>query len=62
MTKLSPSILSADFSRLGQDCRQVLEAGADRIVAGSSVFGVHTAENIRAFQEIFNNYYIYRKY
>ena len=42
--------------------QEVLEAGADRIVAGSSVFGVHTAENIRAFQEIFNNYYIYRKY
>ena len=31
MTKLSPSILSADFSRLGQDCRQVLEAGADML-------------------------------
>ena len=31
MTKLSPSILSADFSRLGQDCRRVLEAGADML-------------------------------
>lgn len=31
MTKLSPSVLSADFSRLGADCREVLEAGADMI-------------------------------
>ena len=31
MTKLSPSILSADFSRLGQDCRRVLDAGADML-------------------------------
>ncbi len=26
---VAPSILSADFSRLGEECRQVLEAGAD---------------------------------
>ena len=31
MAKLSPSILSADFSRLGEDCRRVLDAGADMI-------------------------------
>ena len=31
MVKLSPSVLSADFSRLGEDCREVLEAGADMI-------------------------------
>lgn len=31
MTQLSPSILSADFSRLGQDCRNVLKAGADML-------------------------------
>lgn len=28
MTKISPSILSADFCTLGADCRRVLEAGA----------------------------------
>lgn len=26
---IAPSILSADFARLGEECRQVLEAGAD---------------------------------
>lgn len=31
MTKISPSVLSADFSRLGADCREVLDAGADMI-------------------------------
>lgn len=31
MIKLSPSVLSADFARLGDDCREVLEAGADMI-------------------------------
>lgn len=31
MIKLSPSVLSADFARLGDDCREVLDAGADMI-------------------------------
>lgn len=31
MVKLSPSVLSADFARLGAECREVLEAGADMI-------------------------------
>ncbi|MDE7242928.1 MAG: ribulose-phosphate 3-epimerase [Oscillospiraceae bacterium] len=31
MTKLSPSVLSADFAKLGADCRAVLDAGADMI-------------------------------
>ena len=31
MTQLSPSILSADFARLGSDCASVLEAGADML-------------------------------
>ena len=31
MAKLSPSVLSADFSKLGEDCRHVLNAGADMI-------------------------------
>ncbi len=31
MSKLSVSVLSADFSKLGADCREVLDAGADMI-------------------------------
>ncbi len=31
MIKLSPSVLSADFAKLGADCREVLDAGADMI-------------------------------
>ena len=31
MTQLSPSILAADFARLGDECRQVLNAGADML-------------------------------
>lgn len=31
MVKLSPSVLSANFARLGEDCREVLDAGADMI-------------------------------
>ena len=30
--KIAPSILSADFSRLGDDVRDVIEAGADFIL------------------------------
>ena len=31
MVQVCPSVLSADFTRLGEDCRRVLEAGADMI-------------------------------
>ena len=31
MTKISPSILAADFARRGEQCRMVLEAGADML-------------------------------
>lgn len=31
MTKISPSILAADFAQLGEQCRMVLEAGADML-------------------------------
>lgn len=31
MIKVSPSVLSANFTRLGADCREVLDAGADMI-------------------------------
>ena len=37
--KIAPSILSADFSRLGEDVQKVIQAGADFIhfVCGHSV-------------------------
>ena len=31
MVKISPSILSADFAKLGEDVKRVSEAGADWI-------------------------------
>lgn len=31
MARVSPSVLSADFARLGEDCKKVLDAGADMI-------------------------------
>lgn len=31
MVELSPSVLSADFARLGEECKEVLDAGADMI-------------------------------
>lgn len=36
--------------------RTVLDAGADRIVAGSSVFGAQTRQNVEAFQAILKEY------
>lgn len=36
--------------------KDVLDAGANIIVAGSAVFGANTAENTKAFMEILNNY------
>ena len=36
--------------------KEVLDAGANVIVAGSAVFGAKTAENTKAFMEILNNY------
>ena len=31
MIRISPSILSADFARLGESCRRVVQAGADML-------------------------------
>ena len=42
--KIAPSILSADFGRLAEEIASVEAAGADWIVAGSSVFGTTDPE------------------
>lgn len=39
-----------------ENVRTVLDAGANLIVAGSSVFGSQTTEQIKAFQKIFSEY------
>ncbi|MGA0586051.1 hypothetical protein ACO2Q2_02790 [Dyella sp. KRB-257] len=39
MYRIAPSILSADFARLGEEVRDVIAAGADCFVAGSAIFG-----------------------
>ena len=36
--RIAPSILSADFARLGEEVKNVIAAGADVLVAGSAVF------------------------
>ena len=37
--RIAPSILSADFARLGEEVRDVIAAGADTFVAGSAIVG-----------------------
>ncbi|MCL2708326.1 MAG: ribulose-phosphate 3-epimerase, partial [Defluviitaleaceae bacterium] len=55
MAKLAPSILSADFSRLGRDIKAVEEAGADRLhfdvadgrFAHNITFGIPVIKGVR---------------
>ena len=35
------------------NAKEIIDAGANVLVAGSAVFGEHTAENVKAFKEIF---------
>ena len=35
------------------NAKEILEAGANVLVAGSAVFGEHTEENVKAFKELF---------
>lgn len=35
------------------NAQEIIDAGANVLVAGSAVFGEHTAENVKAFKEIF---------
>ena len=50
--RIAPSILSADFARLGDEVKAVERAGADTFVAGSAIFGSRDyAATIRDMRE-----------
>ena len=48
--KLAPSILAADFARLGEQAAAAGKAGANVLVAGTAIFGVR--EGVSAAIEI----------
>ena len=50
MTIVSPSILSADFTKLGADCRMVLDAGAQMLHAAAFSF----KEDVSAYLDFLN--------
>ena len=50
--RIAPSILSADFARLGDEVRDVIAAGADTFVAGSAIFNAKDYGSVvRAMRE-----------
>ena len=58
MKMIASSILSADFSRLGEEIRAVEAAGPDVFVAGSAVFGKENyAEAISTFKNLIRDSY-----
>ena len=48
--RVAPSILSADFARLGEQVAEVMDAGATLLVAGSAVFG--TADPAGSYRDL----------
>ena len=51
---IAPSILSADFARLGEDVETVLAAGADLLAVVGNVFGAaDPAARARAYGTLF---------
>ncbi len=50
MVEIAPSILSADFSQLGEQIAVVEQAGAEILVAESAVFGAE--DPVEALKEL----------
>lgn len=50
--KIAPSILSANFSKLGSEIEIIDRAGANVLVSGSGIFKGNIEENIKGFKAI----------